>query len=75
MTNKSINSLFGKRLKALRLERNISAAEFQKLSGISPEVLDQYEAGKFEPMLTTMETIAKALKINLVDLLDFDTND
>ena len=72
MADNSPNYLFGKKLQALRLERNITPAQLHELTGIDPRTLQQYEDGQLEPMLETMYVIAKALDVNLKDLLNFD---
>lgn len=75
MTNKSVNSLFGKRLKALRLEKGLTPLQFYERTSIDKETLDRYEAGEIEPILTTMVSMAKALDISLMELMNFHIED
>ncbi|MEI9918986.1 MAG: helix-turn-helix transcriptional regulator [Bacteroidota bacterium] len=63
---------FGKRLRALRLKKGLTPAQFSKATGIDKDTLRKYEAGESEPKLVAIMTMAKALKISHLDLLPAD---
>jgi transcriptional regulator with XRE-family HTH domain len=66
-------ALVGKRIRLLRLERNVHQSDIAEASGISRSHLSKIESGKVEnPGLLTLERIAKALKVSISYLLHFD---
>jgi transcriptional regulator with XRE-family HTH domain len=66
-------ALIGKRIRLLRLERNLHQGDIAEASGISRSHLSKIESGKVEnPGLLTLERIAKALKVTISLLLHFD---
>jgi transcriptional regulator with XRE-family HTH domain len=66
-------AFIGKRIKMLRLERNLLQEDITEASGISRSHLSKIESGKVEnPGLLTLERIAKALKVTIPYLLHFD---
>lgn len=72
MADKSINLLFGERLRSLRMAKGLTPEQFYDLTGIDPDTLQRYEEGRLEAMLETMQVIANALEVNLKELLTFD---
>lgn len=63
---------FGKRLRALRLAKELTPSQFQGATGIDAHELDEYEEGRLEPGLEAIMVMAKALGISHLDLLDID---
>jgi|GEM_PF-537288 len=59
-------------LKRLLEEKNISAAELSRRSGVSKPLLSDYLKGKYEPKLKNIEAIAKALDVDPFTLYSFD---
>lgn len=66
-------SLIGKRIKLLRLERDLNQGDIEKVAGICRSHISNIESGKIgNPGLYTLERIAKALKVSISYLLHFD---
>ena len=59
---------FGKKLKKLRKERNLSTRGFDDTAEIASSQVWVLETGKGDPSLTTLLAIAKALDVSLNDL-------
>ena len=59
---------FGKKLKKLRKERNLSTRGFADTAEIASSQVWVLETGKGDPSLTTLLAIAKALDVSLNDL-------
>lgn len=59
---------FGKRLRKLRTERNMSTREFADTAEIAHSQVWVLETGRGNPSLTTLLAIAKALNVSLHDL-------
>jgi transcriptional regulator with XRE-family HTH domain len=57
------------RIKRLRADRKITQATLAKRAGISHGYLARLETGRQDPTITTLEKIAKALKVNVAELL------
>jgi DNA-binding XRE family transcriptional regulator len=60
---------FGKRLRELRTERNLSQARMAKVFGIDRTFISDVERGRKAMSLTTLEIVALGLQISLSDLL------
>lgn len=65
---KILNS-FGKKLKQLREERGMTTREFAYTADIAYSQVWTLESGKGDPTLTTLIAIARALQINVADLI------
>lgn len=59
----------GHRLRAMREERNISAAELAAAIGAAAVTVLAWERGRSMPSLPTMVMLAAALRCSIVDLL------
>jgi len=57
------------RLKTLREKRGWSQRELAKEAGISREYLARLETARQDPTLTTLEKLAKALKVKVTELV------
>lgn len=62
--------VIGKRLKAIRVERQLSLEEVSRLTEVSKPMLGQIERGQSSPTITTLWKIAVGLKIPLSSLLE-----
>jgi len=61
---------FGKTLKSIRKQSNMSLKELHILSGISVSFLSSLERGEKSPTLDTLEKLSSALNIQISDLID-----
>ena len=57
------------RLKALRAERSLSQKALAKKVGVSREYIARLETGKHDPSLSTLNQLARALKIRVAELV------
>lgn len=55
----------GKRIKSLRMSRNISMSELAKAAGVSKSLISQVERGEVYPSLQTLEKISDSLNVPL----------
>lgn len=65
----NINKLFGKRVKEARLKINMSQEKLANLADIDRTYLPSIEKGERNVSLLIADKIAKALKINLDQLI------
>lgn len=61
----------GKKIKEIRLSKKISQTEIAYRCGFDKSNYNTIEAGKRNPTITSLIKIAKALDVNLIDLLSF----
>ncbi len=61
----------GKRIKTLRLEKNISQTEVAYRCGFDKSNYNTIESGKRNPTVTSLLKIANAIEVNLIDLFNF----
>lgn len=64
--------LLGKRLKQLRKHRGLTLLDLEVLSGINDSDISRYENGKEKIELFTLFRLAKALKVSLLQMVDYD---
>jgi len=57
------------RLRAIREKRGISYRQLAKASGVNLSTIVRLESGAFDPRLSTLEKLAKALGVTVPDLL------
>ena len=60
----------GKRLKRLRVGKDMSQAALAQRAGLTREYVNKLEAGKQDPSLTTISALAKALGVPVARLLE-----
>lgn len=72
MTNKvdRISNKIGLKIKLLRNKIGISQEELGFRSGVSKQQIGLIERGESSPTIDTLDLIASALEIRLVDLVD-----
>ena len=58
-----------KRLRQWRAKRAMSQADLAQASGVSREYIARIELGQHDPTLSTLEKLAKALKVDIAKLL------
>jgi transcriptional regulator with XRE-family HTH domain len=59
----------GKTLKKLRTAKKLSQAALAKRAGLSREYVNKIEAGRYDPPLSTLNSLAKALGVPVTELL------
>ena len=65
---------FGKKVRALRSQRNLTLQEMARITKRSVSLLSQIETGKVSPSFSTMRAIADALNISLSHLIVDEEN-
>jgi transcriptional regulator with XRE-family HTH domain len=68
---RSLRRDFGRRLKAIRLERKLTQQEFAELVDISIDFLSLIERGRNSPSFEVLEKMSQRLKLPVRDLFDF----
>jgi transcriptional regulator with XRE-family HTH domain len=58
------------RLKAIRTKKKLSQAAVATRAGLSREYVNKIERGRYDPPLSTITALAKALKVRPGSLLD-----
>jgi len=66
---------FGTRLRELRVAAGLTQAELAEKAGISVNFISLVERGLKSPTLSTMERLAAALKVPIIELFRFDSAD
>ena len=61
----------GKKIKEIRLSKKISQTEIAYRCGFDKSNYNTIESGKRNPTITSLLKIAKALDVQLIELLDF----
>ncbi len=59
-----------RRLVTIRMEKGLSQRALAKLSKISQVTIARIETGVYDPRLSTLRKLAKALKVKVRDLVD-----
>ena len=67
----SLRKNFGKRMKAIRLERQYTQEGFAELLGISVDFLSLIERGINSPSFDVLENMAESLHVPVMALFDF----
>jgi transcriptional regulator with XRE-family HTH domain len=60
----------GKRLRKLRIAKKLSQATVAKRADLSREYVNKIEAGRYDPPLSTINALAKALGVPVTELLE-----
>jgi transcriptional regulator with XRE-family HTH domain len=61
---------FGRRLRTLRKQRNLSQHELAQQTGMRESEISRYERGRRDPQLTTILRLARGLEVAPGELLD-----
>jgi transcriptional regulator with XRE-family HTH domain len=59
-----------KRLREWRAKRKVSQRKLAEASGVSREYIARIELGQHDPTLSTLEKLAKALKVKVTQLIE-----
>jgi len=59
-----------KKVVAIRKKKKLSQRALADLSGINQVTIARIETGVFDPRLSTLRALAKALKVKIADLVD-----
>ena len=57
------------RLRKLRQARDLSQAALAERAELSREYVNKIEAGRYDPPLSTLNRLAKALRVKVTDLV------
>jgi transcriptional regulator with XRE-family HTH domain len=60
----------GRRLRKLRIAKKLSQATLAKRADLSREYVNKIEAGRYDPPLSTINALAKALGVPVTELLE-----
>jgi transcriptional regulator with XRE-family HTH domain len=66
-----LRSHFGRRLKSIRVNRQLSQEQFAELIGISVDFLSLIERGINAPSFETLEQISEQLRVPVYELFTF----
>ena len=67
---KAYNERLSQRIKRLRLERQLNQDDFAREANIHRSHVSSLENAKYDPTLSTLFKVAKALEITVSELLD-----
>lgn len=70
MTNLNINEKIGIKISILRKRLKFSQEKLSEFSGLSKNSISSIERGESNPSIETLDRIAKALNIELKELVD-----
>ena len=68
---RAFNEKLSQRIKSLRIEKNLNQDDFAREADIHRSHVSSLENTKYDPTLSTLFKIAKALDITVSELLDF----
>ncbi len=68
---KTTKELLGARIKELRKARKMSQEQLSEKVDVDPRYISRIEVGSNAPSLETMESIARALDVEIKDLFEF----
>jgi len=69
----SLRVQFGRQLRKMRRNRDMTQEQFSESVGISVDFLSLMERGINAPSFETLERIARVLKVRVHDLFDFQS--
>jgi transcriptional regulator with XRE-family HTH domain len=72
LKNNDILISFGRRIKALRLKKNLTQEQFAQFCNLHKNYIGMIERGERNPSLKNIETIACAFEMSISDLMKFD---
>ena len=68
----TLRQKFGKHLREIRAQRQMTQEQFAETLGISVDFLSLIERGRNAPSFETLDRIAKTLKVSVADLFTFN---
>ena len=75
MAVSSLTGRFGRALRRVRLEQNLSQEKLAAKAGVSMQNISEIERGLRDPSLTTLQKLARGLKLPITDLVSFADRD
>lgn len=69
-----LKQLFGKRLRAIRKNRNMTQEKLSELIGLDPQYYCKMENGNHFPSVKTLAKIIEILKVDIKDLFSFSNS-
>jgi transcriptional regulator with XRE-family HTH domain len=60
---------FGKRIKVLRAKRGLTQAALAERAGLTLAYIGRLETGHYDPQLSTLKRLAKALRVTVRELV------
>jgi len=73
MVNQVLIEAFGKRIRQLRTERNLSQEQLAELTGFHRTYIGMVERGERNPSLSNVGVFADSFEISLAELLNFNS--
>lgn len=67
--NMNVDNNLGDIFRSIRLQKKLTQAELQRLSGVTQSTISDIEEGKRSPQLNTLEKLCDAMGIPVVELL------
>lgn len=64
----------GEWIKTFRKEKGLTQSQLGDMLGITPQAVAQYENGKRNPKIETLQKIADALEVNVLNLIGIKTD-
>ena len=64
------NYITGKMIKELREKQNLTQIELADIIGVSDKTISKWETGKGLPDISLIESLAKALKVSIIELMN-----
>lgn len=61
---------FAKRIKDLRARRGMTQASLAKRAGLTLAYIGRLEIGWYDPQLSTLRKLAKALRVSVAELVE-----
>ena len=71
----NIKPLFGKRLRRLRRQADLTQEQLAERIGVSVEFVSNMERGINAPSFDTLEKLADSLKLKVSELFEFQTGE
>ena len=71
MNTKALQKKFGRRVRSLRKQRDLTQEQLSEAAHVSPEYISKIERGKASPSFDSISNLASALRVAPGDLFDF----
>lgn len=71
MRDETLQKKLGKRIQEIRLSKNLSQQDLAAKCNLEKSNMSRLEAGRVNSTLSTLNTIAQGLEVNIVELFKF----
>ena len=71
MRDETLQKKLGKRIQAIRLSKNLSQQDLAAKCNFEKSNMSRLEAGRVNSTLSTLNTIAQGLEVNIIELFKF----